>query len=381
MKESVGLVDGVRLGEREVEILKLAAQGLTTREIAAKVSLSPNTVEKMLGNTDPRSLYAKIGASNRSQATAWYVGRFGLPASETDEQQKDSANQDNHWLSMEVTAPYLLEIAGDFSLRIRAFTEGGNPELAFSAAVSLSNRLKQLLRSSTFHGNAKPLYQVFARVLFEQIMASKMMVSPDKALAASWPTIKELLAIAKLCRDPEIAGLAYSCWADSYYQAKQYRRAVRCYKKALSLITDVHERVGLLRGCALANAYLSQEDEYTYVKKVVTQLIGEGHVAIDVVCHAYEGLARAEGLLYLHSAPDTLNKGRDAYKAVQTEIGRRPVRAIQLDRSEFEILVSLKASNKTALEKLGTNALARAEEYGYHRHAIKIHRLLVAHLV
>src|SRR5712691_10000602 len=51
------------LTEREVEVLQLAAHGLTNREIAERLSLSPHTIARHLANAR-----AKLGAANRTEA-------------------------------------------------------------------------------------------------------------------------------------------------------------------------------------------------------------------------------------------------------------------------------------------------------------------------
>jgi DNA-binding CsgD family transcriptional regulator/tetratricopeptide (TPR) repeat protein len=60
------------LTAREVEVLRLIAAGRSTREIAESLEISPGTVERHVTN-----LYAKIGAQNRADATA-YAFRHGL---------------------------------------------------------------------------------------------------------------------------------------------------------------------------------------------------------------------------------------------------------------------------------------------------------------
>jgi predicted ATPase/class 3 adenylate cyclase/DNA-binding CsgD family transcriptional regulator len=54
------------LSPREIDVLRLAAQGLTTREIAAQLFISAKTADRHLQN-----LYTKIGVSNRAGATLW----------------------------------------------------------------------------------------------------------------------------------------------------------------------------------------------------------------------------------------------------------------------------------------------------------------------
>jgi len=50
---------------RETEILKLIAAGLTNREIAAQLIISPETVKKHAGN-----IYGKLSVSSRTEAAA-----------------------------------------------------------------------------------------------------------------------------------------------------------------------------------------------------------------------------------------------------------------------------------------------------------------------
>ena len=54
------------LSRREVDVLRLAAQGHTTREIAERLFISAKTADRHIQN-----LYTKIGASNRAAATRW----------------------------------------------------------------------------------------------------------------------------------------------------------------------------------------------------------------------------------------------------------------------------------------------------------------------
>ena len=56
------------LSRREVDVLRLAAQGHTTREIAEHLFISAKTADRHIQN-----LYTKIGASNRAAATRWAV--------------------------------------------------------------------------------------------------------------------------------------------------------------------------------------------------------------------------------------------------------------------------------------------------------------------
>jgi len=56
---------GTSLSERELEVLDLARHGLTNRDIAERLSLSPHTVARHLANSR-----VKLGAANRAEAAA-----------------------------------------------------------------------------------------------------------------------------------------------------------------------------------------------------------------------------------------------------------------------------------------------------------------------
>ena len=56
---------GIGLSERELEVVRLASEGLTNRDIAERLSLSPHTIARHLANAR-----GKLGAANRAEAAA-----------------------------------------------------------------------------------------------------------------------------------------------------------------------------------------------------------------------------------------------------------------------------------------------------------------------
>jgi DNA-binding CsgD family transcriptional regulator len=56
------------LTRREVEVLRLTARGLTTREIADRLSISPKTADHHI-----QHIYGKIGVSTRAAAALWAI--------------------------------------------------------------------------------------------------------------------------------------------------------------------------------------------------------------------------------------------------------------------------------------------------------------------
>jgi DNA-binding NarL/FixJ family response regulator len=70
-RDSSGENDGkplASLTEREIDVLRLVAQGLTNAEIAARLVLSPLTV-----NAHLRSIYSKLDVTSRASATRFAV--------------------------------------------------------------------------------------------------------------------------------------------------------------------------------------------------------------------------------------------------------------------------------------------------------------------
>jgi len=65
----------IELSPREAEVLEFVAQGLTNPQIAAKLTVSENTVRFHLKN-----IFEKLGVANRTEAAAWYFQqRTGQP--------------------------------------------------------------------------------------------------------------------------------------------------------------------------------------------------------------------------------------------------------------------------------------------------------------
>jgi DNA-binding NarL/FixJ family response regulator len=63
-------VEAPELSEREREVLALVAQGLTNKQIAAVLVISPITARNHVS-----SILTKIGLENRTQAAAWAESR------------------------------------------------------------------------------------------------------------------------------------------------------------------------------------------------------------------------------------------------------------------------------------------------------------------
>ena len=69
---------GRDLSERELEVLALVTEGLSNREIAQRLSISPGTVKHHVS-----SCMSKLGATNRAQAAALAMELQLIPRSQT----------------------------------------------------------------------------------------------------------------------------------------------------------------------------------------------------------------------------------------------------------------------------------------------------------
>jgi LuxR family maltose regulon positive regulatory protein len=63
------------LSEREIEVLSLIAEGLSNRQVAQRLVISPNTVRVHTAN-----IYGKLGVANRTQAVTKARGLGILPS-------------------------------------------------------------------------------------------------------------------------------------------------------------------------------------------------------------------------------------------------------------------------------------------------------------
>lgn len=91
------------LSEREIEILKLVATGLSNKEIAYQLKISPNTVKVHLKN-----IFGKIGAVSRTEA-AMYAVRMGWTGDIEITSGVDSTTDDLIQNSSQLTLPWYLD--------------------------------------------------------------------------------------------------------------------------------------------------------------------------------------------------------------------------------------------------------------------------------
>jgi DNA-binding NarL/FixJ family response regulator len=69
---------GPRLSERELDVLRLTARGMSSKEIAGRLQISQRTVEGHLNN-----IYSKLGVNSRTEAVVYAAAR-GLISLESE---------------------------------------------------------------------------------------------------------------------------------------------------------------------------------------------------------------------------------------------------------------------------------------------------------
>ena len=111
------------LSEREREILRLVAEGLTNREIAQKLSISHNTVKVHLSN-----IFGKTGVSSRTEATLYAIEQRIVDVPGREEVQPES--KQTFWTY--ISNHRLLSVVGLFLILL----------IISSIIFAVSNRLK-----------------------------------------------------------------------------------------------------------------------------------------------------------------------------------------------------------------------------------------------
>src|SRR5262245_24173012 len=109
------------LNDRQLAVLRLAAQGLTNAEIARRLHISEKYTARMLSNDNSTgcSIFFCIQVTRRSQATSWYISRYGFPS---DEQVVEEYHANEV-----LTHPYLIEHLSEFLAFAAQTRRQGNP--------------------------------------------------------------------------------------------------------------------------------------------------------------------------------------------------------------------------------------------------------------
>jgi DNA-binding CsgD family transcriptional regulator len=342
------------LTPREIRVLRLAAKGLKTTEIAAKEALSPKTVEHMLGKEIDRGIYRKLEVKNRPEATAWF---------------RDA-------VATYYSLRYISERSLYWTHKVRFV---GHSRLAVAQAAEAIEQLrKKIDRRFNLLGRTKLLLKALARLLFEQIVAFFEIALPNEIRPFVGPRIEEMQDIAKACdNDREILGLADYAAGVAYYLTGNLVNSVKALKRAWANVDNDDNKLKDLRMMALVWAYLKEKKTFEDTVLRAKNVLEDGNFSnLDLVCMTYEGMGRGQGLFGLPAAFDTLDEGWRFYREMTRKRDKMPIRYVQLVRSELEVLQYLAPNEVRRLEEQGQKGLQIAEEHGYPRYAGHIQQFL-----
>lgn len=343
----------VELTSAELEVLRLAAEGLTNKEIATRVYLSKKTIDHMLGSDVTRGIYPKINVKSRAEATAWY-----LEKRTTYRDLRDWSDSSLYWIH-----------------RVRI---GGQPRLAMEQAEEMATLLRQKIDSKfRLIGGLKPLLNRLAHLLFEQLIAFYEIAPPGQIWSFAKLKIKEMRDIARTCDDEELHSLAEYGLGMAYYLLGDPLRSVQALDQAWIGALTNDDRLKILRTKALDWAYLKEQQHFKEMAVKAENLIQDGNFSdLHFVCMAYEGLGRGQGILNLPTAFEMLERGWQTYHKLIKKRENMPIRYVQLARSELEVAQHLQPRDKQWLEERAKEGLRLANEYGYPRYTEQIERLL-----
>jgi hypothetical protein len=139
----------------------------------------------------------------------------------------------------------------------------------------------------------------------------------------------------------------------------------------------VHDQLILRRTVALSYAYMHMTREFQRVENSMRDLIEQSHWShAECICTSFEGMARAQGILKLPQAMDTIKEAEDMYTGISAGNERMPFRGIQLVRSRLEIAYHLQPNDIQSLEEIGNSGINTAKEFGYPKYVAYIEQFL-----
>jgi DNA-binding NarL/FixJ family response regulator len=69
-----------KISPRELDVVRLVAQGMSNKKVAAELVIDPKTVRSHLANVS-----AKLGTSNRTEVALWFWRQTSLVTDDDDE--------------------------------------------------------------------------------------------------------------------------------------------------------------------------------------------------------------------------------------------------------------------------------------------------------
>jgi transcriptional regulator with XRE-family HTH domain len=258
---------------------------------------------------------------------------------------------------LDVKHIYAARVSGDPQLTI---------EMANDVDYLIRGKKKELVGSS-FYSEVQTIH---ARVLSEKAIAIREICSSDEVLNYVAPIALEIQRIGELHGDDNIFTLGSSCLTDAHYIHKSRRDAIKHARYALTLSTDLDNRLLLIRTLLMCLALSNDKDEFEHVSRNAMKLVHEGqYLHAEVVCTLLEGMSTGQGILGIKDTFDSLEQARIFHRLAQEENAHLPAfRYIQLGRSGLQSAQYLQTKDTNEFEKYALEALNIARERGYQRY-------------
>ena len=347
---------------------KRQALGMTQAQMAARIGIDRSRISIIeAGKGKPKdvptaqrlALEYRLSTEENAQAFSLWFGRY--PRGDYLGKEFEEQNR---------VLPESL-----YKIRI-----GGNPKLVIELANDRLGRLSDYISHADSPGETTFYKEIMAKVLYELITAHMEVSPPPRIWANVRGRIQQLAHIAEELHDKNIFGLVNLNLGDAYYLTRNYEKSLRHLELARQNIQDVDEQLTILRVSALDWGHLKDKMEVKKVETRVVRLIEEGNfMKLENVSQAFEGLGRAQALIYVPQAFDTIQRGWDILGRVEKGGMSAPLRAVQLARSDLDAWAKLASTDKS-FESRGREFLELARRLGYSRHEQKILRLLKTHL-
>lgn len=250
----------------------------------------------------------------------------------------------------------------------------GHPDLALELADIILSKFTNAFSNLNELKSSFIVNRLLPELLQEKSYCYFETSHPNQIVDRVRPIAEKMKFLAKGADNKDAFGTALFHISDAYYVAEKFRISYAYSKQSLTFLVNRVKRVKCHRNMALNLAYLGEKEGVEKIEaKLENEIVGvEPIMTIDTL----EGLGRAQGIMRLHKAFNTLEKAKQIYKSSEKEKQAHCFQEIQLLRSSLEVMSWLSPKNKQYMQKIGEKGLSIASLHGYKRHANKIKNLI-----
>ncbi|NMB57432.1 hypothetical protein GYA19_05875 [Candidatus Beckwithbacteria bacterium] len=275
--------------------------------------------------------------------------------------------------NLEINHYFLVDLPTEKILKkIAEYRWSGDYGISNELTDILLDRFRSLKTKMLFSPYSRKFFDTYGKILLEKCY-NNMLLSPNKVVYHEKIVTYELREIGEILKKKNFIGLSYFVEGEAYYIAEKYDRSFPIIYNALDLIKDQNTRIEAVRVAILNTAYLNLEKKYKEITALAAKIFNYHKILLSPTLSFIEGLGRAQGILKMQEALNTIEEAEEIYKKSKSE---EVFRLIQFDRSRLEILKRTKQKDKNYFEKVGKRGLNLAENYGYYRYITKIREMM-----